>query len=149
MPGESFYDGLSLAEKLLKFADHHVDPLVRHISQDEAGYLKDAANALDSTDSSSRGRRTGMIVLALAAGAYAYTRRKAKERQAVGGLRGSVGQDVIVTTAGEPTGEVRGVLVSVSEQGIVVRDAQGHDEFVPMAEIRGVRDGQMRPIPTD
>jgi heme exporter protein D len=47
MPDESFYAGLGLAEALRKFADHHYDPGVRHISLYEYQVLEQAAARIE------------------------------------------------------------------------------------------------------
>jgi len=150
MPVGSFYDNLSLAEKVRKFAEHHSDPLVRHISQDEASFLRSAAAAADRTGTPGRVGRVVGVGLVLAGACVVYRKRQAKVPQRVAGLRGYVGQEVIVTTTGgpdgEPTHEIRGVLDSVTKRGVVLRDEQGQEEFLPMPAIHGVKDSDGRTI---
>ena len=65
MPGESFYDGLSLTDQLTKFIDHHHDPHTRHISGFESKMLDKARNALSTASESDRSATAaGGIVLA-------------------------------------------------------------------------------------
>lgn len=46
MPTEEFYTGLSLKEKLRRFADHHYEQETRHISRYEYEMLLEAARLL-------------------------------------------------------------------------------------------------------
>lgn len=39
MPGEDFYAGLTLAQQVERFIEHHADPTNRHISAYEAAML--------------------------------------------------------------------------------------------------------------
>jgi hypothetical protein len=48
MPSNAYYDGLSLADAIARFADYHSDPDTRHISQYEYELLQKAATALRS-----------------------------------------------------------------------------------------------------
>ena len=47
MPTESYYAGMSLAESLREFADHHGKKSTRHITQFEMSMLFDAAELLE------------------------------------------------------------------------------------------------------
>lgn len=49
MPGEAFYEGLTLGEQVRKFLDHHYDPKTRHISGYEAQMLDQAIARIDQT----------------------------------------------------------------------------------------------------
>jgi hypothetical protein len=49
MPGESFYEGLTLADRLRKFVDYHADTKYRHISAYEARMLDTASVRLEQT----------------------------------------------------------------------------------------------------
>lgn len=47
MPGENFYKGLTLAEKLSRFADHHYAKTNRHISIYERQMLDEVSKRLE------------------------------------------------------------------------------------------------------
>ena len=47
MPKAEEYEGLTLAEKVRHFAEHHKEHRTRHISKDEYEILIDAATALE------------------------------------------------------------------------------------------------------
>ena len=49
MPGEAFYQGLTLVEQVQKFIDHHYDPKTRHISAYEAPMLDRAQERIEQT----------------------------------------------------------------------------------------------------
>lgn len=49
MPGEAYYNGLTLPEQLQKFLDHHYDPKTRHISAYEAQMLDQARARMEQT----------------------------------------------------------------------------------------------------
>ena len=49
MPKRNFYEGLSLSERLQKFADHHASQRNRHISNYEAELLAEAIARIDQT----------------------------------------------------------------------------------------------------
>jgi len=49
MPGEAFYNGLTLGEQVRKFLDHHYDPNTRHISRYEAQMLDQARARIEQT----------------------------------------------------------------------------------------------------
>ncbi len=49
MPGQDFYNGLSLSERLKKFMDVHSEPRTRHISIYEKQMLSEAAARIDQT----------------------------------------------------------------------------------------------------
>jgi len=149
MPGAPFYDGLSLPEKLLKLAEHHADPLVRHISQEEASILKRAAEAANGTGSAGRVARLAAVGgLVLAGAAVAYGKHQTNRHQEAPSLQSYVGQEVTVTVPGGPDGEQRevaGVLKSVADSGIVLRDQQGQEEFLALTSLH-VRDSDGRTI---
>lgn len=148
MPGASFYDGLSLPEKLLKLAEHHADPLVRHISQEEASILKRAAEAADGTGSAGRVARLAVGGLVLAGAYVAYGKRQTNTHQEAASLQSHIGQEVTVTTSGGPDGEPRevaGVLKSVTESGVTLRDQQGQEEFLALPSLH-VKDSDGRTI---
>lgn len=50
MPGPEFYKGLTIAESLVRFAEHHVDQENRHISSYEYQMLILASEALLEDD---------------------------------------------------------------------------------------------------
>lgn len=47
MPGEDFYDGLKLSEKVAALAEYHHQPSQRHISEDEYAILMQAADRIE------------------------------------------------------------------------------------------------------
>ena len=47
MPKADYYDGLTMAEALRAFADHHGAPRTRHITADETTLLYRAADRLE------------------------------------------------------------------------------------------------------
>ena len=47
MPRADYYDGLTMAEALRAFADHHGAPRTRHITADETALLHRAADRLE------------------------------------------------------------------------------------------------------
>lgn len=149
MPGAPFYDGLSLPEKLLKLAEHHADPLVRHISQEEASILKRAAEATDGAGSAGRVARLAAVGgLALAGAAIAYGKRQTNARRDASSLQSHIGHEVTATTSGGPDGEPRevaGVLKSVTDNGVTLRDEQGQEEFLALPSLH-VKDSDGRTI---
>ena len=48
MPAREHYHNLTLSEAVRKFADHHYDEAIRHISRDEHRILREAADWMES-----------------------------------------------------------------------------------------------------
>lgn len=104
MPGQGFYDGLSLAEQLAKFNTYHHDPLTRHISGFESEMLDKVGDVLSAaaTKSVQSAKGGGGRVTLVAGGLVAVAGLGAIGRNLYMARQHDAGGDGHQSTKGEP-----------------------------------------------